>query len=470
MNRTFQILIVLAIISLSTYSQTWLKVSCGGDFSVGLRSDSTLWSWGYNYNGQLGHGDTLRQSSPMQIGTDHNWADIATGAFHCLALKSDGSLWSWGSNNDGQLGINSLTGLYEPIRIGTGNNWKNITCGSNFSFAIQKDSSLWSWGWNGNGELDDSTTVNKLIPTHVGLNSKWLKVAGGGEHSLALKSDGTIWATGQDAGGQLGNGSFSGIDSIFTQVESDTDWIAISAGFAYCMALKSNHTIWSWGFNGNGQLGFGNTFNEDFPLQIGTDSDWVKIAAGSCHAFAIKADSTLYGWGYNGYGQLGDGSTTQQNSPELIGTDHSWIDVSPARGYLQNNVVPGTHTCGIKTPTNVICATGNNWAGQLGDGMTVNEDQFSCNTNVGSGIVEIEKSYGITVYPNPATTVLNIHTQLSIVNCQLTITDLLGTEVYKEMLTGIDNTITISTWNAGLYFYEVRSNSSSIRGKFVKEL
>jgi hypothetical protein len=57
---------------------------------------------------------------------------------------------------------------------------------------------------------------------------------------------------------------------------------------------------------------------------------------------------------------------------------------------------------------------------------------------------------------------------LSIENCQLIITDLLGTEVYKEMLTGIDNTITISTWSAGIYFYEVRSMNGIAHGKFIK--
>jgi hypothetical protein len=37
------------------------------------------------------------------------------------------------------------------------------------------------------------------------------------------------------------------------------------------------------------------------------------------------------------------------------------------------------------------------------------------------------------------------------------------------MLTGIDNTISISTWSPGLYFYEVRETNEIVRGKFVKE-
>jgi hypothetical protein len=78
-------------------------------------------------------------------------------------------------------------------------------------------------------------------------------------------------------------------------------------------------------------------------------------------------------------------------------------------------------------------------------------------------------STAILIFPNPASTILNIHQSTPSPNQQLIITDLLGTEVYKEMLTGIDNTISISTWSAGIYFYEVRSNTDIARGKFVKE-
>ncbi len=72
----------------------------------------------------------------------------------------------------------------------------------------------------------------------------------------------------------------------------------------------------------------------------------------------------------------------------------------------------------------------------------------------------------------PATTLLSIHPSMPTPNEQLIITDIMGTEVYKEMLTGISTTISISTWSAGIYFYEVSNSTSSLtiaRGKFVVE-
>ena len=86
-----------------------------------------------------------------------------------------------------------------------------------------------------------------------------------------------------------------------------------------------------------------------------------------------------------------------------------------------------------------------------------------------TGINELQALKNISIYPNPTSTLLNIHSQLSNLNSQLIITDLLGNEIYKEMLIGIDNTISILTWSNSIYFYEVRRQEGSTRGKFVKE-
>ncbi len=76
--------------------------------------------------------------------------------------------------------------------------------------------------------------------------------------------------------------------------------------------------------------------------------------------------------------------------------------------------------------------------------------------------------FTVKVYPNPTNSILNIHQSIYSSN-NLIITDLLGNEVYKENLRGIDNTISISTWSAGIYFYEVRGQEGSTRGKFIKQ-
>jgi len=87
-----------------------LKVAAGGDgvtasHSLLILSDGSLWAWGDNSSGQLGistTGGTV--NTPVQVGTDTDWVDIAAGYKFSLGLKSDGSLWAWGDNISGQLG------------------------------------------------------------------------------------------------------------------------------------------------------------------------------------------------------------------------------------------------------------------------------------------------------------------------------------------------------------------------------
>ena len=51
---------------------------------VALRSDGTLWAWGYTGSGQRARpaATGVPNPTPMQIGVETNWADISVGAGH----------------------------------------------------------------------------------------------------------------------------------------------------------------------------------------------------------------------------------------------------------------------------------------------------------------------------------------------------------------------------------------------------
>lgn len=81
---------------------------------------------------------------------------------------------------------------------------------------------------------------------------------------------------------------------------------AVEAGFLHTIARTTDGAIYTWGNDGEGQLGTtgGNTLA---PVQVGTDSTWTVVAAGLRSTCGIRAGELLC-WGDNEYGNVGDGS------------------------------------------------------------------------------------------------------------------------------------------------------------------
>ena len=124
---------------------------------------------------------------------------IAGGDSHSLALKSDGTVWAWGYNGCGQLGDGSTTNRLTPVQVSGLTGVVAIAGGGSHSLALKSDGTVWAWGCNDYGQLGDGTTTNRLTPVQVSGLTGVVAIAGGGAHSLALKSDGTVWAWGATA-------------------------------------------------------------------------------------------------------------------------------------------------------------------------------------------------------------------------------------------------------------------------------
>jgi alpha-tubulin suppressor-like RCC1 family protein len=114
-------------------------------------------------------------------------------------------------------------------------------------------------------------------------------------------------------------------------------------GFSTTAAVKTDGTLWTWGSGVGGALGDGSYITtRSIPGNtIGGGTNWKQVAMSSSAGAAVKTDGTLWTWGYGQFGQLGDsaGATTSRSSPAMVsGGGTSWKSVSASQRHFAANV------------------------------------------------------------------------------------------------------------------------------------
>jgi alpha-tubulin suppressor-like RCC1 family protein len=95
----------------------WPTLEMGGNVGCGIRTDASLWCWGYGPDGELGNHFLGFQYSPKVVGRGIEWSGLTAGGTHNCALHPDHSLWCWGSNFSGALGDGTLDQRSTPRRV-----------------------------------------------------------------------------------------------------------------------------------------------------------------------------------------------------------------------------------------------------------------------------------------------------------------------------------------------------------------
>ena len=132
---------------------------------------------------------------------------MAAGGDHSLALTQDGSVFAWGRNLEGQVGTGSVSrSETSPVRVVLPGIVVGIAAGENHSMALLSDGRVFVWGENTAGQLGNGTTLQSVTPTAVaGLGIPIVSIGAGTRHSLALDRDGNVWGWGANDRKQLGN-------------------------------------------------------------------------------------------------------------------------------------------------------------------------------------------------------------------------------------------------------------------------
>jgi alpha-tubulin suppressor-like RCC1 family protein len=317
----------------------WKQVACGNDFTAAIKTDSSLWTWGASTQSQLGLNSTFARSIPTQTFTGNDWKQVSCGRNFAAAIKTDGTLWTWGNNSYGQLGINSTATRSTPVQTSAGGtNWKQVSCGYAYTAAIKTDGTLWTWGRNDQGQLGinsaGSTTLTP-VTTFAG-GSDWKQLSCGTNHTGAIKTNGTLWLWGYNGFYSLGNNDLNNRCTPITTFAGGNNWKQIECGFWVTSAIKTDGTLWNWGLNNFNQMAtFDATDRRTPSTTFVGGNNWKSISRNRYIAVAVKTNGTLWTWGDNSVGQLGVNDIISRTTPvTTFAGGTNWKQVSCGYGHI----------------------------------------------------------------------------------------------------------------------------------------
>lgn len=375
--------------TVSAEDYVWKSVTAGDATTYGIRSDGSLWSWGWNEKGQSGNGVSERTATPTLADGNRVWKKTVGGKAYGFFLAEDGSLWAAGTATNGVQGTNDGVDHKVLTRIGTDNDWADMAC-SRFwgysAFAIKTNGTLWSWGENSAGQLGIGNTQAQTLPVQVGTDTDWKQVAAGVSSVLALKTDGSLWGWGLNMNGELFG--YEGRQSSPVRLGSETDWEKVLVIEFRAYAVKKDGTLWAWGDNSRNLLGFNTPTEEEStsegnPVEVVTEPQITKptqvtavegevLAVSGCENTLSVATGTdgiiekVWMFGSNADGALGDGKGLGNGNKDI---PFATVPVNPS---LKSSLKFTTMSSGqsytmMLTDDGDIWGWGCNRGGQLGD-------------------------------------------------------------------------------------------------------
>jgi len=338
------------------------------EFSYGY-----LWRDGWNYRDHYYPGDVIKWNSDWYVCNKYNFGGHPVYENGSLSTNWT-KILDTGETN--KCSNHIWFANYEPM------GWTRNMCSNGYDY-IYRPYAYQSIGTiNGNFEFafmgrSDSTTTTTLADNYVaeqcnfsfdfwdyydgyrpsitGGVPKCIQVFGHYSHVMFLFDNGEIYAAGYNGNYQLGNGETTnrGFPARIGRTKYDTsphrrtgilrDVFIIKAAaseginestYIHCLLLDNQGQVWSWGYNGYGQLGHGHVNLVDIPKKIDTKFfDYAKIVdiwtsgTGSygC-SFALDENGQVWAWGYNTYGVLGIGNYSIDRCVRPVKQTIDWMD------------------------------------------------------------------------------------------------------------------------------------------------
>lgn len=462
--------ILLLFASLSTIAMTaqnsWVQLSTGGEFTVGLGSDGGIYTWGYNGSGQLGNGDFGNDNvgEPTMVSGDNTYRNVAAGNFHAVAVGTDSTLWAWGYNGYGQANpVSSDEIIPRLTQIDTSHKWLKVYAGFNISFAVDTLNQLYVWGSNAKGEAgigSNNLMIREITKVPGSENFKQLDC--GKYFTLALDYKGNVWGWGDNSESVLTKFN-EAIERLPVVIDSSRIYSKVASSYNSAHALTIDGDIYSWGSNEYLQSGVLEAPEIlDTLMKVGENSAipyrFTDITCGGIQCFAAEGSfGTLYSWGTNNVWRFVNG---EYKSDTVIIADSKAdaYDMPIASKGLDDGVnIFGGHILffGKGSDRTTYCGVGPNHVGQIGTG----EDRSKLTAiTCGFGVITSMRNLydmliAVKVYPNPASDYLIVDGSENVIN-ELRIVNMQGQTVYQEYCSQSHIRLDLTNLNSGIYYVQ----------------
>lgn len=412
------------------------QVAAGWEHSVALLEDGTVVAWGSRCHAQLGDGmrdsnswsvHPVRVNGPYGEDALSGVTSISCGAHHTIAVLEDGNAVAWGSNHEGQLGRGHLGDLGRMYRLSLKLPWQPPSAGRwsiSLGYTYTDPSHLY--------DTDRLELVDEFDGPAMEVGAEAVEAEGQTGDFVRREGNVTMRATiSYPSRAQIGQEIALNLPEILIgQHDGDNDYadnihlilsnldtgeevrlsaeeamshrlalpapvvgddgrgaldeiVAVAGGTYHSVALREDGSVWSWGYNGTGQLGQGTRESTagSADLYVATPApmiggaqgeedlhDIVAVAVGYETTYALDSDGRAWSCGWNVYGGLGFGTspTHAYNRGRMQRVSYV-IDGEAEQVEGFSAIVAGAYHALAIDAGGALVGWGHNGFGQLGD-------------------------------------------------------------------------------------------------------